>query len=280
MATVSTAGALEMIKDMTTEIYRVNDVDFTYPGGKKKVLDGVNLTLDSGEILCILGPNGAGKSTLLSCLDGLLKPQHGEIILGGKDLRDLSVREIAKAVAFVPQSVNPAFDYSVLDYVIMGRAPNIGMLQRPGDADIAVCVDALKSLSIEHLATKSYMEISGGERQQVTIARAIAQNPKVILFDEPTAHLDYGNQHRVLLLIRSMCRRGYSVVITTHNPDHALLLGGKVAILNRDGKLKIGSPDVIVTERYLREIYQTDIRVAYIESAGRIVCTMPVLENE
>ena len=157
----------------------------------------------------------------------------------------------------------------------MGRAPHIGVFQKPRASDIEIAEDALRTISIEHLAQKPYTEISGGERQQTIIARALAQQPKAILFDEPTAHLDYGNQHRILRLIRSLSERGYGIIITTHNPDHALLLGGKVGVLYRDGKLTSGRSEDIITEERLGEVYNTKLRLLHIKELDRIAC-LPV----
>ena len=260
-------------------IYDVRDVEFTYPGNNNTVLNGVSLKLAQGEVLSILGPNGAGKSTLLNCMTGLLKPDEGSIRLDGSDLSTLSARQVAKVISYVPQIHTPAFSYTVLDFVTMGRAPHIGVLQKPKASDIEVARNALRTISIEHLADRPYTEISGGERQQAVIARALAQQPKAIIFDEPTAHLDYGNQHRILRLIRSLSEQGYGIIITTHNPDHALLLGGKVGVLSREGTLIEGSSEEIITEERLKEVYKTNLRLLRIEELGRVACLPTSLAN-
>ena len=244
------------------------------------MLNGVNLSLKQGQVLSILGPNGAGKSTLLDCMAGLQIPQQGRILLAGKDLhKELTTRDIADMVAYVPQVHIPAFGYTVLNFVIMGRAPKIGLFQKPRRVDEEAAWKALETLGITHLAKKPYTEISGGERQQVTIARAIAQSPKVILFDEPTAHLDYGNQHRILQLILSMEEKGYAVIITTHNPDHALLLGGMAAVLGRDGVLTMGESRSIITEERLKEVYAAELRLLYLDEVERTACVSPKLQK-
>ena len=258
-------------------IYEVNNITYKYAGSERKVLDGASLSLEKGDILCILGPNGAGKTTLLNCMAGLLKPESGDIVLQGKSLQDMSEREIAKTVAFVPQLHTPAFDYSCVDFVLMGRAPQIGVFSRPSLEEEEMCRKVLTEMGIEHLADKSYMEISGGERQQLLIARAIVQEPEVVLFDEPTAHLDYGNQHRVLERIKKMAADGYSVVITTHNPDHALLLGDKAAIVSRDGHIAQGDSNEILNEKLLTEVYGIDLKIQYLETIGRTACLVPGL---
>ena len=258
-------------------IYEVRNISFNYYGYDRKVLDGASLELQKGEVLCILGPNGAGKTTLLNCMAGLLSPSSGEILLCGRDIRNMSVKEIASRVGYVPQLHTPAFDYRVLDFVLMGRAPDIGMLGRPGAEDERRCMELLEGMGLAHLADKSYLDISGGERQQLLIARAVVRDPEVVLFDEPTAHLDYGNQHRVLRMIKKMASEGYSVVITTHNPDHALLLGDKAAVVSSDGEIITGDCCDIITEEMLSEVYGMEIRIRYIEELGRTACLVPGL---
>jgi len=238
------------------------------------------MALREGEILSILGPNGAGKTTLLNCMAKLCTPCSGDIFLRGTDIRNMDARKVAGIVGYVPQTHVPVFGYTVLNFVIMGRAPKIGIFRRPGKDDEDAAFEALETLNIAHLANRPYTDISGGERQQATIARAIAQNPAVILFDEPTAHLDYGNQHRILLLIRSMARRGFSVVLTTHNPDHAILLGGSAAVLDRDGHLATGESHSVITEARLMNLYRTKLRMSYVPDVSRTVCVTPSLDSE
>lgn len=258
-------------------IYNVNNLIFKYPAGDRNVLDNASLTLREGEILCILGPNGAGKTTLMNCMAGLLKPDSGTIELCGKNIEQMKEKEIANLVGYVPQIHTPAFDYRVLDFVLMGRAPKTGTFSRPKVEDEEMCMKVLESMNIAHLAEKSYLNISGGERQQVLIARAIVQEPKVVLFDEPTAHLDYGNQQRVLKRVKKMSREGFSVVITTHNPDHALLLGDKAAIVGRDGSIVQGDCSEIVTEETLKKVYDIDLKLMWVEELGRMACLVPSL---
>lgn len=258
-------------------IYEVKNITFSYGNDERKVLDNASLELNEGEVLCILGPNGAGKTTLLNCMAGLLKPESGSIALCGKELGSMNAKEIAAKVGYVPQIHTPSFDYKVLDFVLMGVAPHKGVFSGPSKEDEELCLDVLKSMKLNHLAEKSYMEISGGERQQLLIARSIVQRPKAILFDEPTAHLDYGNQHRVLKRVRQMADEGYSVIITTHNPDHALLLGDKAAIVDKSGKIIKGSSREIITEERLCAVYDTDIKLMWIEELGRTACLVPGL---
>jgi len=253
-------------------IYEIENLTFSYPESDRRVLDNVTLTVGEGNIVSILGRNGAGKSTLLGCMLGLLKPKSGKLLLSGCDIGSMSEREIAKTVGYVPQIHVPTFSFSVLDFVMMGCASRIGLFSKPGKREIKDSYAALIELGIESLADKPYTQISGGERQKATIARSIVSNPRVVLFDEPTAHLDYGSQLLVLRIIKAIAEKGYSVVMTTHNPDHALLLGGKAALFTDNGTLVAGKVDHIITQDNLSKAYDTDVRLEYIESLGRNAC--------
>ncbi len=258
-------------------IYEINNLSFRYKGGEREVLNGASLSIAEGELVSILGRNGAGKSTLFGCMLGLLKSQSGSIKLCGEDIQNLSERKIASVVGFVPQSHNPTFDFTVFDFVLMGCASKIGLLSRPGAKEIAAAEKALEQMGLSHLAHRSYTELSGGERQQATIARAIAAEPKIILFDEPTAHLDFANQIKVLRIIKGLSEKGYSVAVTTHDPNHALLLGGTAAILDGEGKLSSGKVEELVTEEKLKGVYGADVRLRYLEEFERDVCIFPNL---
>ena len=258
-------------------IYDVRSVDFTYPGTSRQILHNINFTIDSGEIMEILGPNGAGKSTLLSLMLGFYKPDGGEILLKDKPLSHLTHKVIAKTAGYVPQTHEPSFDYKVKDFIIMGAAPDKGMFQTTNAEDEERCMDIMKDLGIDHLADRSYAKISGGERQQVLIARAVMQRPEIILFDEPTAHLDYGNAYRTLQMVKQMSEKGFAVVITTHDPNHALLLGGKAGIIDRTGHMHCGKTEEILTEEHLAKIYNCPLRLVDIEEMGRRACITPNL---
>lgn len=260
--------------------YQVENITFTYPSGDRPVLQKVSLSVAQGEVVVLLGPNGAGKTTLLLCMMNLLRPTVGQICMDGKNIKDLTPRELAGKVAYVPQSHEPAFDYTVLEFVLMGRAPKYGVFGRPDRKDESRCLELLEELGILHLAAHSYVEISGGERQQVLIARALAQEPAILLFDEPTAHLDFGNQQRALTMIRKMAERGHGVLMTTHHPDHALMLGDRTALLHKDGKLVEGFTRDIITEERLFSVYNTELCLIEIEQLGRQVCLLPGIRKK
>jgi iron complex transport system ATP-binding protein len=253
-------------------IYEIKDLSFSYPVSQRQALNGLSLTVEEGSIVTILGRNGAGKSTLLNCMLGLLKPQSGMLLLSGKEIFKMKEREIASVAGYVPQIHMVSFSFSVIDFVMMGCASRVGLFSKPGRREREDAKTALRELGIEELADKPYTEISGGERQKAMIARAVVSRPRIVLFDEPAAHLDYGSQLLVLRMIKELSRKGYSVVITTHNPDHALLLGGKAALMDDNGTLITGRVEQVVTQENLSRIYQADVRLEYVESVGRMAC--------
>lgn len=258
-------------------IYDIRNLSFSYPTLSRRVLDRVNLSIGQGEVLSILGRNGSGKSTLLGCMLRLLKPQEGQILLSGKNLRDMTERDVASLVGYVPQNHTPTFGHTVFDFVQMGCASRIGLFSHPGKSERAATEATLLEMGLEQLADRPYTEISGGERQLATIARAVVTRPKIVLFDEPTAHLDFGNQLRVLRIIKELSEKGFAVIFTTHNPDHAMLLGGSAAVLDRQGQLVSGKTEEIITEDALKAVYGSDLKLKYIEEFGRRVCVYPNL---
>lgn len=255
-------------------LLQVDAIDFAYEG-RPNTLNSVTFSVDPGELVTLLGPNGSGKSTLLNCLMHLLEPQRGTVLLDGLPVSELGRRRIAQLVAYVPQVVNVAFAYEVRDYVAMGRAPFLGVWESPGAEDYARVDRALDRLGIGELANRSYVELSGGQRQLVDVARALVQEPRLILFDEPTSALDYGNQVKVLRLVAELARDGYAIVMTTHNPDHPILLNSSVCLLGRDGCLTKGTVDAIMQEDVLATVYDSPLMIRPVADAGRRVCITP-----
>jgi iron complex transport system ATP-binding protein len=255
---------------------KIDNLNFSY--SEKKVLQNINLEIETKSAISILGPNGAGKTTLLRIIAGLLKTEGESVSYDGKNFKHYDPREMARLVGFVPQIIVPAFDYSVIDYVVTGCAPQLGTFQRPRREHYDKALKSIRELGIEHIAQRSYRQISGGERQQVSIARVLTQSPSYILMDEPTSHLDYGNQIRVLKTIKDLANNGFGVVFTTHNPDQALLVGGKTALIGRDGKLIFGDSRELLNESVLSQLYGTKLRISDPENSGRKVCYPPSLD--
>ena len=242
------------------------NLGFRYAGKKKgseghQVFSGVSLSVRSGEVLSVLGPNGAGKTTLLKCLANLLVPTEGEITLHDRSLHSFSRREIAREIAFVPQGEWPLFPFTVRDIVVMGRAPFLSFFSVPSGTDESIADEALETVGVAHLADRECTTLSGGEWQLVLVARALAQQPKILLLDEPTSHLDLGNQMRVLQVIHRLAVSGLAVVSTTHAPDHALLLGGTAALMNNGRITAGGTPAEILTPEIVRETYGVPVEL-------------------
>jgi len=257
-------------------IIEVKNMSFAYEGAPL-LFDNISFSVGRGQIVCVLGPNGTGKTTLLNCLANLSIPTKGRILIDRKDTEKMSPQEVAMNIGFVPQFITPSFSYEVLDYVVTGCAPTIGTFQKPKPEHFEIAQESLKQMGILHLAHKYYNQISGGERQQVSIARALAQRPKVILMDEPTAHLDFGNQIKVLRIIKSLAAEGYGAVITTHNPDHALLLGGDVAVIHPSGEFIFGSCKDVIREDFLSSLYGVELHLCHLAEIERDICVAPSL---
>ncbi|NLW70847.1 MAG: ABC transporter ATP-binding protein [Eubacteriaceae bacterium] len=250
---------------------QVKDLSFAYPDGQV-VFSGINLKVEAGQILSLLGPNGIGKTTLLNCMFGLLAPKTGDIYLNGNGINTIERNEVAKIISYVPQTIRPSFDYTVLDYVVTGCAPKIGLFKKPEEKHYDAARQAIKKLGITHLEQASYLNISGGERQQVLIARVLAQNARFIFMDEPTAHLDYGNQLMILRIMKELSEEGYGIIATTHNPDHVIMLGGMVGILDREKKFTVGSVEDVINEDMLCKLYNARLRVDYFPEIERKAC--------
>ena len=257
-------------------IIEVKTLSFAYQGASD-ILRDISFSVKKGQIICILGPNGIGKTTLLNCLANLATPTKGEILLNGVDMKRMAPKEVAMNIGYVPQFILPSFAYEVLSYVVTGCAPTIGTFEKPKAAHYSIAQKSLEQMSVSHLSQKYYTQISGGERQLVSIARAIAQRPKVILMDEPTSHLDYGNQIKTLRIIRKLAAEGYAAVITSHNPDHALLLGGDVAAIGPNGEFTFGNCSDVINEDFLSSLYGIDLHIRRIPDLGRDVCVAPCL---
>ena len=243
---------------METKIQLQNGA-FSY--GEHEVFSGLNLEIAQGEVLSILGPNGCGKTTLLRCLSGALKLKTGNIILNGKDITKFDVIELARNIGFLYQEHAASFPFSVLEVVSMGRTPYLRRFASPSANDKELAEVALSKVGMLHLKDKPYTEISGGERQLILIARTLAQEPQVILFDEPTSHLDFKNQALCLKIINKLADQGISMVMTTHNPNQALLFPNMAAMMNNGKFVAIGKADEVITEDTLNEIYGIDVKI-------------------
>lgn len=243
---------------MTATMLEATDLSVGYPG--RVVGSGLSLALQGGEVLALLGPNGCGKTTLLKTLLGLLPALGGAVQLQGRALATWPLAGRARVLAYVPQGQASTFGFSALEMVTMGRTAHLGLIARPGAKDIAIAQDALQRVGIAHLADRSVHRISGGERQLVLIARALAQQPQAVLLDEPTASLDFGNQGLVMRAIRALAGEGLAVLFTTHDPNQALRCADR-ALLMREGRVLAGGAVAQVIEAEgLRALYSAGVR--------------------
>ena len=247
---------------------------FGYAGRRGQpsfALHDVSISVPRGSLAGLLGPNGCGKTTLLKLLSGVLGARQGAIALDGRALRGIPRRELARHIAVVPQETHPAFDYTVMEMVLMGRHPHLGAFQLEGPSDLTIARNALLATGTLHLADRPYMTLSGGEKQRVVIAGALAQAPDVLLLDEPTASLDLGYQLEIAaLLSRLNADRGVTMVLATHDLNLAASLCDTL-VLMRDGRvLAQGATRDVLTGAAVRQLYDVDADVEFHQRAGHL----------
>lgn len=250
---------------MTAAISLINGC-FSY--GDREIFHELNLEVSPGEILCILGANGCGKTTLLRCLGGSLTLKQGKVSLGNEDLSRMKPEAIARKVGFVFQEHETPFPYSVMEVVCMGRAPHLGLFGSPSESDRKIAETALNRVGMLHLQDKPYTQVSGGERQLVLIARTLAQQPDIIMMDEPTSHLDFKNQVTILKIVNQLARQGMAVLMTSHYPDHALLFSSRVALMKEGAFISVGDPAEAITAATLGEIYGMEVSLISAKDPG------------
>jgi iron complex transport system ATP-binding protein len=243
------------------------------------VLDRISFDLLPGQILALLGPNGAGKSTLLKCIDGLLRPQKGIIELGGRPIRGLGRKAIARKMAYVPQTSGEIFPFKVIDMVLLGRYPHGN--GHTGSKDLEKAFKALGRMGIEDLAMKDFGAISGGQQQKVTIARAIAQEADVLLLDEPTSNLDIRHQLEVMDLLRHLVRDNtLSAIITMHDLNLAARYADTVIVLDRGRIIASGDPSHILTPETIASVYGVAVEVGSIRNRPHIIALNPLPDEK
>jgi iron complex transport system ATP-binding protein len=234
-------------------------------------LRDVSVSVQRGTLTGLLGPNGCGKTTLLKLMAGVLQPEGGSVMLHHRPLSAFSRRELARHVAIVPQETHPAFDYSVLEMVLMGRHPHLRTFQLEGPADFAIAQDALAATGTAHLADRAYMTLSGGEKQRVVIASALAQAPDVLLLDEPTASLDLAYQLEVASLLARLNRdRQVTMVLATHDLNLAASLCDSLVLLRAGRILAQGATRDVMTPALIRQLYDVEADVQFHEGTGHL----------
>ncbi|MBN2522886.1 MAG: ABC transporter ATP-binding protein [Bacteroidales bacterium] len=239
----------------------IHDIEFSYNG--TPVLEDITCTIEKGDFITLVGPNGSGKSTLIKCMNGILRPHKGTVLVNDQSLP--SPDELAKKMAYVPQSENKKTSLSVFDTVLLGRKPYIHW--KPSKHDLIITADILKSLHLGSLAMKEVNKLSGGQQQAVFIARALAQEPSILLLDEPTANLDIKHQIEVLDLLKSLSNQDITIVIALHDINMAIRYAGKIMML-KEGKIFAYGGKETVTEQHIESLY--DIKVHIIRDMENI----------
>lgn len=243
----------------------LTNISFRYGSHHPWVLDSLSASMEHGAVTALLGPNGVGKTTLLYLMLGILQPQSGEVELDGRRISEFRRQEISRMIGLVPQLESIPFPYRVLDYTAMGRAPYLGLLGAPQNRDYEIVRQILDMLGIGNLADRNVQALSGGEAQLIRIARALAQEPDILLLDEPTAHLDLANKAHMLRVLCQLAEQDMTVLFTTHDPDVAFSIASH-AVLMRSGKaIASGEVGSVLTSENLTQAYQLQIGVREVE---------------
>jgi len=250
-------------------------VSYTYnrrtSGEPVPAVRDISVRIARASLTGLIGPNGCGKTTLLKLLAGVLAPNSGTVSLDGRALTTMSRRHIARRIAVVPQETHPAFEYTVLEMALMGRHPHLGTLQLEGPADLAIAFESLEATGTSHLAERSYMALSGGEKQRVIIASALAQTPEVLLLDEPTASLDLGYQLEIGLLMQRLNReRSATMVIATHDLNLAASVCDTLVLMRNGRVLASGNTSEVLTSAMVRQLYDVEADVRLHELSGHL----------
>ncbi len=252
----------------------VKNGEFTY-GKEKNLFEKICFWVEKGEIMTILGPNGAGKTTLLKCTTSLLKWGKGTTLINHQPLNEWGAGEVWKKMAYVPQSSSNVFSYTVLDMVLMGRAPYLNLFSVPSEPDVAIARSSLETVGISYLEGKRCSEISGGEMQLVLIARALTSEPNILILDEPESHLDFKNQLLILEILKKIAKRkGISCIINTHFPAHALQISDKTLMLGKGRQYLFGKTEEVITENNLRDFFGVNVKILSFENKGEMMKTV------
>ncbi len=241
-------------------IIRVESVDFRYP--EREILSGLTLSLEEGEVLGLIGPNSSGKTTLLKLMDGLLQPLRGKVLLEGRELRGIARPEVARSIAVVPQTMEVPFSFTVAEIVLMGRAPYLGRFGWEKGRDVEIAREAMVLTDVAGVENRTFWELSQGEKQRVLIARALAQEPRIILLDEPTSHLDINHQVEINDLIRRLnLEKRLTVLHVSHDLNLSAEYCHRIVLLYRGSVFKAGTPSEVLTEENIRTVYETRVLV-------------------
>ncbi|MCW3129175.1 MAG: ABC transporter ATP-binding protein [Methanophagales archaeon] len=252
---------------------KVKDVEFSY--ASVPILKNVCIELAASEMLSVVGPNGAGKSTLIRCIDRILKPRHGTILLDERDIKEMHQKEIAKKIGYIPQSASHIFPATVFDTVLMGRRPHIGW--RSSEKDTEKVLETLQMLNIEEFAMRDINELSGGQQQKVFIARALTQEPDVLLLDEPTSNLDIRHQLDVMGIIKTIVReKRIAAIMAIHDLNLAARYADKIIMMNSGKIFSAGDPVSVLTPENIKHVYGVESEVMDKRGRPHIIPIRPV----
>ena len=249
---------------------KVENLHFEYSGFK--VLENISFEVGKGQLCALFGPNGTGKTTLLKCIAKLLNYGKGNVSVDNENINKMKAAELAKLIAYVPQEHKPPFPYLVKEVVLMGRTPHMRGVFGPSESDTRAAVEAIEMIGIADIADRPYTALSGGQRQLVLLARALAQGTKVLLLDEPTSNLDFQNQIKIWRIIKELTRNGVTALTCTHDPNHVVWYCDKVIVLGSDGVVANGNPANALTDGTLNEIYGD---VCNVKSFGDMQMVVP-----
>jgi len=247
---------------MNNTLIQMEEISFTYSSENNHVLRTLSLEVQKGDITAILGPNGIGKTTLLHLILGWIKADKGTIYLDGKKLEEYSRREMGRLIGLVPQDEHITFEYSLLEYVLLGRTPHLHSLESPGKKDYEAALAALKKVGLEKIADRPVTHLSGGEKQLVLVARSLAQEPKILLLDEPMSNLDLANKIRLIEVLNSLKNEGVTILYTSHEPEVAAAISNYLILMGSDNNIEHGTADKILTGESLSRIYGVPVKVA------------------
>lgn len=244
----------------------VKNIDFAYNG--TPVLKNISFDVDSGSFLALAGPNGSGKSTLIKCLNGILKPQKGEVFISDHKISSYHLRELAMNIAYVPQSRPTVYPINVFDTVLLGRKPYIGW--KPSNNDLTITADVISQMNLADVASKDVNKLSGGQQQAVYIARALAQQPDILLLDEPTSNLDLKHCFGIMEILKKLCSAGMTVVVALHDINLAIRYSSNIIML-KSGELFAGGNCDIVSEALLKNLYEVNIKRVEVDGIVQMI---------
>ncbi len=259
---------------MNSPTIALDQVVFDYEDRRRRakaLFDGLTLEIPAGTVTAILGPNGSGKTTLLHLILGILAPDAGVVLLAHRPRRQYSRRDLGQLVGLVSQNEYLPFSFTVLEYILLGRAPHLQLLQTPGEADVEIARRVLTEIGLSHLEHRAIQSLSGGERQLVMVARALAQQPRILLLDEPTSHLDLANQERVLATLVQQADQGVTVAFTTHEPNQAAAVASFVVLMRAGQVLHAGPMTDVISAPYLTATYGVPVEVVEVKGRRLVV---------